>query len=293
MEQPQDVKVFISWSGDLSKHVAVALRGWLPLLFDRVTPWVSDQDIEVGQRSLARIEAELEDTQFGIVVVTAANQKAPWLNFEAGAMSKSIGDGAEQRVVPLLVDFSNPTDIMGPLAQFQAKSATREGMLDIVRSLAEITRTDEGVIRSRFHQSWPDLEAQVEAAKAHKTPDDEKSAAPPPTPEQKIDEILKIVRYLQTDADSTAGKVALGKNPSADNLRFFIDRAAAVSGVSIVQYPGDDPDKPRELIVETVGADSYTKGMKIFRSILHDSGIGAGLRVIHIPSKFDLSDSSQ
>src|SRR4051812_40799847 len=101
--EQRDIKVFISWSGDLAKSVAVPLREWLPLLFDRVNPWASDVDIAAGQRSLAQIEAELQDSNFGIVVITAANQHEPWLNFEAGALSKVVQGDIEQRVVPLLV----------------------------------------------------------------------------------------------------------------------------------------------------------------------------------------------
>ncbi|GAA1962825.1 hypothetical protein GCM10009798_23260 [Nocardioides panacihumi] len=166
MGEQRDVKVFISWSGDLAREVAVALRDWLPLLFDHVEPWVSDTDIAAGQRGLVQIEAELRETQFGIVVVTAENQHAPWLNFEAGALSKTVpGAEFEQRVVPLLVDLARPTDLTGPLAQFQAKVADKSGTLALLRSLAAVAGVGEGVITARFAAYWDALETTIAAAK--------------------------------------------------------------------------------------------------------------------------------
>src|SRR4051794_8953617 len=98
-------KVFISWSGAYSRAIAAAVRDWIPLLFDTVTPFMSDHDIAAGERGLTVIETELEGTQFGIIVVTEENQHAPWLNFEAGALSKIITQDRKQRVAPLLVDL--------------------------------------------------------------------------------------------------------------------------------------------------------------------------------------------
>jgi hypothetical protein len=199
--EQSDVKVFISWSGDLAKDVAVGLREWLPLLFDRVAPWASDTDIAAGQRGLAQIEAELTDTRFGIVVVTAENQHAPWLNFEAGALSRVVGD-VEHRVVPLLVDLSGPTQLTGPLAQFQAKTANRDGTRDLVLSLASVAGIPEAVVAQRFEVYWPSLEIAVTTAKENA----EAPAEKPTTRKQAdvLDEILLHVRALRTDNEPAA-----------------------------------------------------------------------------------------
>ena len=42
------MKVFLCWSGDASKAVASALRGWLPLLNNSFEPWMSEIDIPRG-----------------------------------------------------------------------------------------------------------------------------------------------------------------------------------------------------------------------------------------------------
>ena len=48
--------------------------------------------------------------------VTRENYLTPWINFEAGALSKAFGHA---RVVPRLLDMPI-SDLTGPLVQFQA-----------------------------------------------------------------------------------------------------------------------------------------------------------------------------
>jgi TIR domain len=96
------VKGFISWSGEPSRSIARALDGWLESVVQHVDAWMSDADIGSGQRWNEAISKSLDETDFGIVCVTRANQHAPWLIFEAGALAKSVNEG---RVVPLCIDL--------------------------------------------------------------------------------------------------------------------------------------------------------------------------------------------
>jgi hypothetical protein len=250
--EQSDVKVFVSWSGDLAKAVAVGLREWLPLLFDRVAPWASDTDIAAGQRGLPQIEAELKDTRFGVVVVTAENQHAPWLNFEAGALSKTVPGDLDQRVVPLLVDLAGPTQLTGPLAQFQAKTAQKTGVRDLVRSLAAVAGIAEHVADARFEAYWPQLDtkivAAVEAASAAAGEPAEKQAERPEA--DVLDEILLHVRALR--ADEVRGA------PSANaSYRRFVERLAARHGLKLSEIRYGPGHVPISLHLEPVG--EYTK----------------------------------
>ncbi|WP_154795790.1 TIR domain-containing protein [Occultella kanbiaonis] len=238
MTEHSDVKVFISWSGDMAKSVALALREWLPLLFDRVAPWASDTDIAAGQRGLAQIEAELADTSFGLVVVTAENQHAPWLNFEAGALSKTVARDAEHRVVPLLVDLASPADLTGPLAQFQAKTARQDGVRDVVRSLAAVAGVDQAVAGRRFDAYWSQLEAKIDAAKA---------AAPggAAVPERRreadvLDEILLHVRSLRSDRVNPPRSDLIPTTAERHEQRFhkFVTDLAAAHGMRVFDISG-------------------------------------------------------
>ena len=58
---------------------------------------------------------------FGIICVTEVNQENPWLNFEAGALAKTLN---QSRVCPYLIGM-RPSDLKGPLSQFQSIHADK------------------------------------------------------------------------------------------------------------------------------------------------------------------------
>ena len=155
------VKVFLSWSGDLSLDMATVLRDWLPCVIQTLRPYVSAKDIHKGDRWLIDVSKELERAAFGILCVTPDNLEKPWLHFEAGALSKSV-DAA--RVIPFLLGV-NISDVQGPLAQFQAASVEQDEVRDLLISLngaAEAPLADS-VLESSFAKWWPELEAKLVA----------------------------------------------------------------------------------------------------------------------------------
>lgn len=125
------MKIFISWSGKRSKLMAQILSKKLPVILQHVNPWMSDIDIGAGTRWQAEIASELEKTNFGLICVTNENIDSVWLNFEAGALSKSLSDA---RVIPLLLDNSLDS-LQGPLNQFQAVKPDKSGVLNIIKSI--------------------------------------------------------------------------------------------------------------------------------------------------------------
>jgi hypothetical protein len=153
------MKIFISWSAERSKQVASALHEWLPLVLHYAEPWMSDVDIESGARGFAKIATELDGRNFGIICVTHENLRAPWINFEAGALSKSVEDG---RVVPLLLGL-DAKDVPPPLGQFQAKRIDKAGVknlvFDINKACAE--KIDEARLETLFDRLWDDFEAKI------------------------------------------------------------------------------------------------------------------------------------
>lgn len=46
------MKVFISWSGDRSRAIAEELRYWLPTIVQSLEPFISTQDVPVGDVAL-------------------------------------------------------------------------------------------------------------------------------------------------------------------------------------------------------------------------------------------------
>lgn len=155
------MKVFISWSGERSQALGGALHDWIPLVLHYVEPWLSQADIEAGQRWAEQVAKELEASNFGVICVTRENVNSPWVLFEAGALAKSMQGS---RVIPLLLDLE-VRDITGPLAQFQAKKVERSGLLEVIHSLNQLAPhpvLDERVAQL-YDALWPELEKKVNA----------------------------------------------------------------------------------------------------------------------------------
>ncbi len=153
------MKVFISWSGDRSHTLADALHDWIPLVLHYVEPWLSQADIEAGQRWAEQVAKELEASNFGIIAVTRENVSSPWVLFEAGALAKSMQGS---RVIPLLLDLEF-RDITGPLAQFQAKKVDRAGLFEVIQSLNQLAPhpVQEDRVKQLFDALWPELEKKI------------------------------------------------------------------------------------------------------------------------------------
>jgi hypothetical protein len=56
------MKVFISWSGDLSKKVAELLSTWLEDVLQGTKAWLSEDDIDKGKIWFGVIAEQLSDT---------------------------------------------------------------------------------------------------------------------------------------------------------------------------------------------------------------------------------------
>jgi hypothetical protein len=125
------MKVFISWSGDRSQKVAFALREWIPSVINDVDPWVSDEDIKTGAHWPTQLGRELQEAKFGIICLTPENLNAPWILFEAGALSKVID---QARVTPYLFDVEK-LQIEPPLGHFQASKAQKEDTRKLLHSI--------------------------------------------------------------------------------------------------------------------------------------------------------------
>lgn len=189
------MNVFLSWSGSLSHEVAKALAQWIPQVIQAVKPWLSSQDIEKGARWFGDIGATLSSTEFGIICLTASNLTAPWILFEAGALSKSLD---QARVCPLLVNVKN-ADLVGPLTQFNTSGIGRDDMRGLVSTLnarlpPEHKRSD-ALLDEAFKVWWPHLEAKLAAAidSAQQTEAKERSI-PKRKADDVLDEILELTR---------------------------------------------------------------------------------------------------
>ena len=182
------MKVFLSWSGEISKQVAVALRDWLPNVIQALEPWMSAEDIEKGARWSSDVASELEDSKAGILCITPDNLDAPWLNFEAGALSKTI---EKTFVCPYLMGLQ-PHDLKGPLVQFQAAESTEKDTRELVKTLNGALsehKLPEPKLDETFDVWWPKLQSSLAEIDSTKV-----ARAPQRSQREMIEEILALLR---------------------------------------------------------------------------------------------------
>ncbi len=154
------MKVFISWSGEHSKNVAIALRQWLQNVIQTLEPWLSTSDIDKGTRWSTDIARHLEESRVGIICLTANNLTAPWILFEAGALSKTI----EQTYVCTYLIGIDPADVESPLSQFQATRANKDDTRELIKTINKAQgekALSEEMIDNAFEKWWPDLEKSL------------------------------------------------------------------------------------------------------------------------------------
>ena len=154
--------VFISWSGKRSQAAAESLRSWLPKIINAIDPWLSSADVDKGARWATDIAMRLEAAKVGIICLTPDNLHSDWILFEAGALSKTIH---RSFVCPLLIGVE-PTDVKGPLAQFQATRVTKHDILKLLKTLNSGLGDKplaDAHIEEAFEVWWPKLDSQLKA----------------------------------------------------------------------------------------------------------------------------------
>lgn len=189
------MKVFISWSKDFSKDVAIALRDWLPKTLQSVEPYVSSEDIEKGSRWHMDISKRLDETAFGIICLTKENASSPWINFEAGALGKSVDSS---RVCPLLIDMV-PSDVQGPISSFQTTNVSdKEDFFKLLSSInsSSPNPVKEDVLADVFDVWWPKLTEKIaEIVRKHEE-GKKRKVSNKPTTESNSEKESKILEEL-------------------------------------------------------------------------------------------------
>ncbi|HDR7685307.1 TPA: toll/interleukin-1 receptor domain-containing protein [Bacillus toyonensis] len=156
------MKVFLSWSGSESRQLAGIFKEWLPNVLQYIEPYMSAEDISLGERWNNNITDSLEEAVFGLIFVTPSNINAPWINFEAGALSKTY----DSKVVPILYDADVMILNQGPLKQFQsAKNLDEESVLSLIKSINQANgsiKLDESRLDKAFEMWWPNLKKSID-----------------------------------------------------------------------------------------------------------------------------------
>jgi hypothetical protein len=159
---------------------------------------MSAADLDKGGRWFADIGEQLKGTNLGILCLTRENLEEPWIHFEAGALSKTV---EKTFVCPYLFGLE-PTDIKGPLVQFQATRAeqddTRKLLQTINKALGD-PRLDERRLDETFDVWWPKLKQNLDAV-----PQGQQKQKPKRTVPDLLEEILTLTRQLTRERAMTA-----------------------------------------------------------------------------------------
>jgi TIR domain-containing protein len=176
-------KVFLSWSGKRSEALARELYHWLPRVLHTLIPWMSTHDIQSGRHWSLELGRSLAGHNVGILCVTPENYLAPWLIFEAGALSRSLAKG---KVIPLLFGMALGS-LEGPLSQFQAATLERDQVFRLLASLNSESKNpvSSDVLKDTFEKFWPELELAVKAIAKQLVPGDDET----------VHNILKVLAH--------------------------------------------------------------------------------------------------
>ncbi|MEQ8965992.1 MAG: toll/interleukin-1 receptor domain-containing protein [Azospirillaceae bacterium] len=239
------MKVFISWSGEVSEKVASEFHTWLPGALQIVRPYFTPSDIEKGARWGSEISQELESSDVGVLFITRENIGSPWLIYEAGALSKSL---EKARVCPIVLDVSH-NDLPAPLRQFQAAEFNEPDMKKILRTIngaAGSSGLEDSVLDSVFDLWWPKLEQKV-----HQIMDGyqgKKGKKPIRSDREMLEEILELSRLTynmkssQKRSDSPVSPRAIKELITAiqtcmASLQYPADSKKAAESLSGLQKP--------------------------------------------------------
>ena len=131
-------KIFLSWSGDISRQIAEIFYQYLPSYVD-AEYFLALRDNKLGEDWGERVKKELRETNIGIFFFTEQNLDAPWMIYEAGAIGKLDGS----RVFPLYFGVSRHHD--GPIKElhYQSASFNKSTYEKLIESLYELCNGGE------------------------------------------------------------------------------------------------------------------------------------------------------
>ena len=242
------MKIFLSWSGERSKHIAENLSNWLEQVLQVAEPWIST-DIEKGKRWSNEISERLKDSKVAIICLTNDNLDSKWIHFEAGAIAKT----ADAYICTFLYDV-NPTNVQQPLSQFQNTKFLKSDVLKLIKTInTKIGNTGgkslkEANLESVFNTFWPQLEEKLE-----NVPDSVNEQIIR-TDREILEESIQILRTLK-NRPTSIGSFLQEQN---DEIAYSLRRYAEIKNIPL-SIPRMKPhiDQITDFMWETSEAQAY------------------------------------
>lgn len=229
------MKVFISWSGDLSRKIGLLLNEWLKEVIQAVEPYFSDEALRKGSRWFSEICKELEISNFGILCLTSNNLESPWIHFEAGALSKQVG---QSNISPLLINIS-ARELKDPLSEFTGTKLEKDDMWKLIKEINKQVKDhplEEKTLEKAFNRCWPEFEAnynRIIAEFYEGLPPAEKEKR---DPNDVLEEVLMLVRGINQSVQELSGPSL--RRSVGQTLADIFYQATPATGAGISGYAG-------------------------------------------------------
>ena len=222
--------------------------------------------------------------------VTRENYLTPWINFEAGALSKAFGHA---RVVPCLLDMPI-SDLTGPFVQFQAvSSASRDDIFEMIRTIrdqAGLADLDDQRLKITFDAFWPTLERDIEAARNLKGNVTVRAVR---DPADVVAEVLvlarrqeSVLRTIAERVDSTMPMLDLrqaltepGERPESRSIVEELVDHLALLGDAALSYRHLSNRDPEEIQVVYAAGAIHADNVQEVRNLVADFASRKGLQV--------------
>lgn len=255
------MNVFFSWSGSTSREIAEVFNLWLPKVVQKVEPFFSPIDVAKGTRWQSEIASKLEGCSIGFLFMTKQNLAAPWIMFEAGALSKHI---AESRICCLLFGIG-VGDIKGPLEQFNHTMFEKDDFFKIVLMVNEVVpgRTlPREQMEAVFEQWWPELADKVQTI-LDKAKDATTDAPALPSRLSDADyfkEMNSLLEYMRTTARQMGGSKKIDVSALTKAEEEFLKERS---------FPLAAPQMMNETLFAELSKYSMLRSWKMRGGVLH------------------------
>lgn len=158
MPKSNTPQIYLIWSGDVSKNIAMTFKKFANMIFSpSINVFMSETDITAGELSVATLLQELKSSEFGLAFIYKDNARAPWINFELGALSSSsISHG----VYALIIDNDEKCLAGTPVSDSQYKRFNKDGLWSVLSKIiseCELDKSSE-IFKERFNNSYPEFQ---------------------------------------------------------------------------------------------------------------------------------------
>lgn len=211
------MKVFISWSGEVSKRLGALVGEWLECTLLNIEAIYTPKYLRAGTQGTAHLYRLLEEVHTGILIYTPESINSQWMIFEAGALFKS----AEQSIIIPLLFHLEYEHLPGPIQTYQWKVFGKEQLFQVLQAVNQQLgqqQIKEEKLRYVFEREWPEFYKEVQQALLEIKPIPSKTAAD-------LSLLLQTTQQLQKENNRLREQLKTSKNspspfvPSSEVLR--------------------------------------------------------------------------